>query len=148
LESDFISPTQPGPSKISFFCLVLAMEDTNPLYKLHSCVTPPPKNRLRRYIWGGLPPQSPYINALFQIPISADWFHGGPDKQVGGKFLVQHLWQKKAFGGRLFQKRFMPPACFLSLTRSLACTPTPSSFLLLPSSPVSSNIVFRAAAVF
>ena len=36
LESDFISPTQPGPSKTSFFCLVLAMEVTNPLYKLHS----------------------------------------------------------------------------------------------------------------
>jgi hypothetical protein len=71
LESDFISPTQPGPSKISFFCLVLAMKDANPLYKLHSFVTPPPKNCLRLYL-GGLrpqppPPQIPYINALFPI---------------------------------------------------------------------------------
>jgi hypothetical protein len=59
--SDFISPTQPGPFKIPFLGLVLAIGGANPLCKL-PCAPPPKKKKknrlLRRYIFGGFAPET------------------------------------------------------------------------------------------
>ena len=59
LESDFISPTQPGDhQKSHFFALFWPWRIQIPCT---NCIltSPLPKIRLRRYIWGGFAPQPP-----------------------------------------------------------------------------------------